>query len=86
MKYIIANDGTVTAVVSGQAYCFGKSHPNYNKLINHLKNNNVEHFEASYDIISHVNAYCDGYVNCQDGGLSWDGIKMPICLLEQSLI
>lgn len=77
MKYIIANDGTVTAVVSGQAYCFGKSHPNYNKLINHLKNNNVEHFEASYDIISHVNAYCDGYVNCQDGGLSWDGIKMP---------
>lgn len=77
MKYIIANDGTVTAVVSGQAYSFGKSHPNYSKLVTHLKNNNIEHFEASYDIISHVNAYCEGYVNCQDGGLSWDGIKMP---------
>ena len=76
-KYIIANDGTVTAVVSGQTYCFGKSHPNYNKLINHLKNNNVEHFEASYDIVSHVNAYCEGYVNCTEGSLSWDGIKMP---------
>lgn len=77
MKYIIANDGTVTAVVSGQTYSFGKSHPNYNKLIAHLKNNNVEHFEAAYDIISKVNSYCEGYVNCQDGSLSWDGIKMP---------
>jgi hypothetical protein len=76
-KYIIANDGTVTAIVSGQTYCFGKSHPNYNKLINHLKSNNVEHFEAAYDIVSHVNAYCEGYVNCTDGSLSWDGIKMP---------
>jgi len=76
-KYIIANDGNVTAVVSGQTYCFGKSHPNYNKLINHLKCNNVEHFEACYDIVSHINANCEGYVNCTDGALSWDGIKMP---------
>jgi hypothetical protein len=76
-KYIIANDGNVTAVVSGQTYCFGKSHPNYNKLVNHLKSNNVEHFEACYDIVSHINAYCEGYVNCSDGSLSWDGIKMP---------
>ena len=76
-KYIIANDGVVTAVVSGQTYCFGKSHPNYNKLVGHLKNNNVEHFEACYDIISHLNAYCEGYVNCENGSLSWDGIKMP---------
>lgn len=77
MKYIIANDGNVTAVVSGQTYSFGKSHPNYNKLINHLKNKNTEHFEASYDIVSHVNAFCEGYVNCTNGSLSWDGIKMP---------
>lgn len=77
MKYIIANDGNVTAVVSGQAYNFSKAHPNYNKLINHLKNNNVEHFEACYDIVSHLNAYCEGYVNCNHGVLNWDGIKMP---------
>ncbi len=77
MKYIIANDGNVSAVVSGQTYCFNKSHPNYNKLINHIKNGNVEYFEASYDIISHVNAYCNGYVNCTEGNLTWDGIKMP---------
>jgi hypothetical protein len=77
MKYIIANDGTVTAVVSGETYSFGKAHPNYNKLVNHLKNNNVEYFEAAYDIVSRVNSYCDGYVNCKDGSLSWDGIQMP---------
>lgn len=76
-KYIIANDGNVTAVVSGQTYCFGKSHPNYSKLIGHLKTNNIEHFEACYDIVSHINAYCEGYVNCEHGSLSWDGIKMP---------
>ena len=77
MKYLIANDGNVTAIVSGQTYNFGKAHPNYNKLITHLKNNNVEHFEAAYDIISHVNSYCDGYVNCDHGSLSWNGITMP---------
>jgi hypothetical protein len=77
MKYIIANDGTVTAVVSGQTYCFGKSHPNYSKLVNHLKNGNVEYFEAAYDVVSHINAYCEGYVNCTGGSLTWDGIKMP---------
>jgi hypothetical protein len=76
-KYIIANDGTVTAIVSGQTYCFGKSHPNYHKLISHLKNNNVEYFEAAYDVVSHINSYCEGYVNCTGGSLSWDGIKMP---------
>jgi len=76
-KYIIANDGSVTAVVSDQTYCFNKSHPHYNKLINHLKSNNVEHFEACYDLVSHINAYCEGYVNCTEGALTWDGIKMP---------
>jgi hypothetical protein len=77
MKYIIANDGNVTAVVSGETYTFGKSHPNYEKLIRHLKSNNVEHFEACYDIISHVNNYCEGYVNTTNGNLTWDGIQMP---------
>lgn len=77
MKYLIANDGNVTAIVSGQTYNFGKTHPNYNKLITHLKNNNVEHFEAAYDIISHVNSYCEGYVNCDHGSLNWNGITMP---------
>lgn len=77
MKYIIANDGGVTAIVGEQTYTFNKSHPNYDKLITYLKNNNVEYFEACYDIISHVNAFCEGYVNCNDGSLTWDGIKMP---------
>jgi hypothetical protein len=82
MKYVIANDGTVTAVVSGQTYCFNKSHPNYEKLTRYLRNGNVEYFEASYDIISQVNAFCDGYVTCEDETLSWNGIKMPDMFVE----
>jgi len=77
MNYIIANDGNVTATVAGEVYTFGKSHPRYDRLINHLKNNNVEYFEASYDIVSHVNAYCDGYVSVEHGKMRWDGIEMP---------
>lgn len=77
MKYIIANDGNVTAVHNGETYTFGKSHPNYEKLIQHLKSNNIEHFEACYDIVSRINQYCDGYVNANDGNLTWDGIEMP---------
>jgi hypothetical protein len=77
MKYIIANDGNVNAIVSGESYCFGKSHPHYDKLIQCLKSNNVEHFEAYYDVVSRINSFCEGYVHCDETGLSWDGIKMP---------
>lgn len=77
MNYLIANDGNVTAVVAGEVYTFGKSHPRYDRLISHLKNNSVEYFEASYDIVSQINEYCEGYVSVNDGALSWDGIEMP---------
>ena len=77
MNYIIADDGNVTAVVAGEVYTFGKSHPRYSRLVNHLKNNNVEYFEASYDVVSQVNQYCDGYVSVDGGRFSWDGIPMP---------
>ena len=77
MNYIIANDGNVTATVAGEVYTFGKSHPRYERLVTHLKNNNVEHFEASYDIVSHVYAYCEGYASVENGKMKWDGIDMP---------
>jgi hypothetical protein len=77
MNYLIANDGNVTAVVAGEVYTFGKSHPRYERLINHLKNNNVEYFEASYDVVSQINEYCDGYVSVNNGKMKWDGIDMP---------
>jgi hypothetical protein len=77
MNYLIANDGNVTAVVAGEVYTFGKSHPRYDRLISHLKNNSVEYFEASYDVVSQINEYCEGYVSVNDGALAWDGIEMP---------
>jgi hypothetical protein len=77
MNYLIANDGNVTAVVAGEVYTFGKSHPRYDRLINHLKNNNVEYFEASYDVVSQINEYCEGYVSVNNGKMKWDGIDMP---------
>lgn len=77
MNYLIGNDGNVTAVVAGEVYTFGKSHPRYNKLISHLKHNNVEHFEASFDVVSQLNEYCEGYINANGSNLSWNGIEMP---------
>jgi len=77
MKYIIANDGAVSAVVDEKSYVFGEGHPNYSRLIGYLKAGNVEYFEASYDIVSRVNDFCEGYVSCEAGKLSWDGISMP---------
>lgn len=77
MNYLIANDGNVTAVVAGEVYTFGKSHPRYDRLVNYLKNDNVEYFEAAYDIVSQVNEYCDGYVSVDNGTIKWDGIEMP---------
>lgn len=77
MNYLIANDGTVTAIVAGEVYTFGKSHPRYDKLVQHLKAKNVEHFEASYDVVSQVDSFCDGYVSVGNGRLNWDGIQMP---------
>ena len=46
MKYVIANDGTVSASGAGNSYVFGKSHPNYDRLLGYLKSNNVEYFES----------------------------------------
>lgn len=77
MKYIISNNGAVSASVGGKSYTFNKSHENYDKLLAYLENGNVEHFEASYDIASTVEHYCDGYVHVDNGELTWQGISMP---------
>jgi len=77
MKYIISDQGVVNAVAGGQAYTFDKNHPNYEPLVRHLKSGNVEHFEASYDVASAVEHFCDGYVHIENGTLNWDGIPMP---------
>lgn len=85
MKYIIANDGTVSAMVAGKSYVFGEGHPSYSRLVAYLEAGNVEFFEASYDIVSRVNDFCEGYVSCENGSLSWDGINMPEMFTERIL-
>jgi hypothetical protein len=77
MNYLIGNDGNVTAVVVGEVYTFGKSHPRYDKLIKYLKSDNVEYFEAAYDVVSQINEFSEGYVSANNGKLTWDGIEMP---------
>ena len=85
MKYIISNNGSVNAFVGGKPYAFNKSHENYDKLLAYLENGNVEHFEASYDIASTVEHYCDGYVHVDKGELSWQGITMPELFTDRIL-
>ena len=85
MKYIISNNGSVNAFVGGKPYTFSKSHENYDKLLSYLENGNIEHFEASYDIASTVEHYCDGYVHVDNGELSWQGITMPELLTDSIL-
>ena len=85
MKYIISNNGSVNAFVGGKPYAFNKSHENYDKLLAYLENGNVEHFEASYDIASTVEHYCDGYVHVDNGDLSWQGITMPELFTDRIL-
>ena len=85
MKYIISNNGSVNAFVGGKPYAFNKSHENYDKLLAYLENGNVEHFEASYDIASTVEHYCDGYVHVDNGELSWQGITIPELFTDRIL-
>jgi len=85
MKYIISNNGSVNAFVGGKPYTFNKNHENYDKLLAYLENGNVEHFEASYDIASTVEHYCDGYVHVDNGELSWQGIAMPELFTDRIL-
>ena len=85
MKYVIANDGTVTAVVAGHTYTFNSDHPSYDKLVQNLKLGNVEYFEAAYDIITRVNEFCEGYVSADGGNMTWDGIPMPELFTERIL-
>ena len=85
MKYIISNNGSVNAFVGGKPYTFSKSHENYDKLLSYLENGNIEHFEASYDIASTVEHYCDGYVHVDNGELSWQVITMPELFTDRIL-
>ena len=85
MKYIISNNGSVNAFVGGKPYAFNKSHENYDKQLAYLENGNVEHFEASYDIASTVEHYCDGYVHVDNGELSCQGITMPELFTDRIL-
>jgi len=85
MKYVIANDGTVTAVVAGHTYTFNSDHPSYDKLVQNLKLGNVEYFEAAYDIITRVNEFCEGYVSAEGGKMTWDGIPMPELFTDRIL-
>ena len=85
MKYVIANDGTVSATGAGQSYVFGKSHPSYDRLLTYLKSDNVEYFEAAYDVISRINDFCEGYVSASNSELTWDGIPMPEMFTDRIL-
>ena len=85
MKYIISNNGNVAAFVGGKPYTFNKSHHNYQTLLTYLENGNVEHFEASYDVASTIEHYCDGYVHIKGGELTWQGIPMPDLFTDRIL-
>ena len=85
MKYIISNNGTVNAFVGGKPYTFNKSRHNYGALVAYLENGNVEHFEASYDMASTVEHYCDGYVHVEKGELTWQGVPMPDLFTDRIL-
>lgn len=85
MNYIISNNGVVNAVVGGNSYTFDKDHQNYGSLLTYLKNGNVEYFEASYDVSSTIEHYCDGYVHVEDGNLTWQGIPMPELFTDRIL-
>jgi len=85
MKYVIANDGTVTASVAGKTYTFNSDHPSYDKLVRNLKAENVEYFEACYDVVSRVNDFCEGYVSVDGGEMTWDGISMPELFTDRIL-
>ena len=77
MDYIISNKGVVNSVVAGKTYTFDKNHPNYEKLVSHLIDGNVEYFEAEYDVASAIDNFCEGYIDVKNGTLQWDGIEMP---------
>lgn len=83
MNWIIDSKGVVNTVVAGKTYCFGSKQPHYNRMLNCLRNNNVEHFEMLFEIGSSVEAYCHGAVSVQNGKLYWDGNPMPSLFSER---
>jgi len=83
MKWVIDQSGNCNASVAGNAYCFGKNHPHYQRLIGCLRKNNVEHFEALYDYGEALERYCEGSVELKNGSLYWDNYKMPDLFVDR---
>lgn len=83
MNWVIDGSGCVNTSACGKAYTFSRNHPHYSRLINCLKSNNVEHFEALYDVGAAIENYCQGAVSISGDRLMWDGNPMPELFTER---
>lgn len=82
-KWVIDAKGVCNTSLGGNAYSFGKEHPHYEKLLNALRNNNVEQFEFLYEISTYIENYSEGCVEVRKGQIYWDNYPMPELFAER---
>lgn len=67
LSFIVANDGSITAVVNNKSYVVGRDHPNYDGIKAAIKSNDADTLVRLADIPKSVNNFTSGRVEVRDG-------------------
>jgi hypothetical protein len=67
LSFIVANDGSITAVANNKSYVVGRDHPNYDGIKAAIKANDVAALVRLADIPKSVNNFTSGRVEVRDG-------------------
>jgi hypothetical protein len=83
MNYIMTNSGTISAVVDNCAYTADTSHPNYNDLLEAIREDDEESFLTLIDIPKTIEKFCEGDVEVKDGVVYYSGEPLRNSLTER---
>lgn len=77
MLPFMVNDSGFSTVVNGKPYVIEKSHQNYQKLLEAVRDNNADFFLKNIDFSSAVISYLDGNLQLKDDRLYYGDRQLP---------
>ena len=83
----ITGQGNISAIVDSKSYTVGKSHANYDKIINAIRIQDYDLMVSLIDLASTVKKYVteSNRVNIVDGAITFDGVVIHNSLTDRIL-
>lgn len=72
----IISDDAVTILLSGKPHTIGASHPNYNKVLDAIREQRWDDIEHLVDVAQYINTSSDGSIQVRDGVVLYNGREL----------